>query len=619
VLFQETIDFLGRTHPLDLLPPAAVEELCESAGLEYFRRGATILEQGGVPSRNLYVLTRGTVKMFLRTDDGGELVLDYRGEGEYFGFLSLISGDSPRANVCAEEDSIALLIPKDELVAVFEEHPGISDSFLKSYFLEVIDKTYEETRRRYSCFTDGHRVLFSTPVGEVIRRQPVSTDAGSSIQDAARLMAAQKISSLVVTDRSGVPVGIMTDRDLREKIVAEGRDLGNPVSSIMSSPIIQVDASEPCSEALFRMMRHNIHHVLVTADGEFRGMVTNHDFMVLQGSSPTLLVRKVTEAHTLEQLDDVRHRLERTVASLSREGAKARDVLRVITEVTRTLIGKTVDLSDRDSGDAAVPLTVFLYGEAGRSEMSLSGGPKIAITYDGGHRDSGEAVVSACEALRRQLASVSPSIRLVDTAKALGSWREDLWQWLDGTIEMPPEGVGLLEMSAVTGGARQLEALRTELVDAAADSASFRERLLRTALENRPPLGFMGRLVVGDSGEQRHKLDLSRQGIAPLVDIVRVLALEKGLVARSTLGRLAELRARYGYAHADEIENAFEYLQTLRLHQQLADLEANEAPGDFLDPATLASGEKRSLKEAFQLIVSLYDGLSRKYGVRSDD
>jgi signal-transduction protein with cAMP-binding, CBS, and nucleotidyltransferase domain len=69
VLLQETIDFLGRTHPLDPLPATAIEELCESAGLGYFRLGATILGLRGVPSRNLDVLTRGTIK---RIGDGRE-------------------------------------------------------------------------------------------------------------------------------------------------------------------------------------------------------------------------------------------------------------------------------------------------------------------------------------------------------------------------------------------------------------------------------------------------------------------------------------------------------------------------------------------------------------------
>ena len=94
---------------------------------------------------------------------------------------------------------------------------------------------------------------------------------------------------------------------------------------------------------------------------------------------------------------------------------------------------------------------------------------------------------------------------------------------------------------------------------------------------------------------------------------MRILALEKRILTRSTIGRLEDLRASHSYAHANEIENALEYLQMLRVHQHLALLEAGKEPNDLLDPATLANSERKSLKEAFQLIASLHDSLSRRY------
>ena len=620
MLLQDTIAFLGRIHPLDLLPASAIEELCRKAGLEYFRRGTRILERGGDVAGHLFVVVRGTVCLFLDADDGGEVVVDYRGEGEYFGLLSLISDEAPRSHVRAEQDTIALEIPKQALRDMLDAHPAVSDRFLKAYFLELIDKTYEETRRRSSGLSNGHRVLFATPVGELVRREPVSARASTSIQAAARRMAENGISSLVVTDRSATPIGILTDRDLREKAVAEGRDLSQPVSTIMSSPIIHVDAGEPCSEALFKMMRHNIHHVLVTEAGKFRGMVTNHDLMVQQGSSPTLLVRKVLESIRLEHLEDAPERLEATVAVLSREGARAHNISRVITEVARKLVDRTAALAEAELGPPPVPLTVLLYGEAGRSELSLRRGLELALAAEGAV-DPGSPIGDYARRLRGRFAEapVSAPCEEGECVSSLSAWAESLRGWVAGEGPPPPAGADLFEMSAISGDVRALERLRHELVEAAAASEDFRARLVAAALANPPPLGFLGRLVVATSGEHRNELDLYRKGILPLVDVVRVLALEKGIVPRSTRGRLHELRSAHDYAHSDEIENALEYLHTLRIHQQLARLEAGEPPDDFLDPETLSNGERKSLKEAFQLIAVLHDSLARRYGVRSPD
>ena len=620
MLQQETTAFLRQIPPLDLLPAPALEELSQETGLEYFRRGTKILEQGGAAADYLFVVKRGTVSLFLTADDGSEVVVDYRGEGEYFGLLSLISDESPRSNVRAEEDTIGLLIPKRQLRAVLDAHPAVSDRFLKSYFLHLVDKTYEESRQRYSGLSNGHRILFATPVGDLVRREPVATGVGTSIQQAARLMAQHGISSLVVTDDAGAPVGIMTDRDLREKAVADGRDLSQPVSSIMSSPIIHVDAGEPCSEALFKMMRHNIHHVLVTEAGAFRGMVTNHDLMVQQGSSPTLLVRKVLETVRLEHLEDARGRLEATVAVLSREGARAHNISRVITEVARQLVGRTAALLEAEIGPPPGSLSILLYGEAGRSELSLDRGPELLPVWDG-RGDRTDSQVAYARRLLERLAA-PPVCGRCTPGEAVGdaaALAESLRAWVSGAGPAPAAEEGLFELSLVCGRAQAVEQLRLELIEAAAGDEAFRARLAARAVANRPPLGFLGRLIVATSGEHRNELDLHRKGIQPLVDVVRVLALERGIVAPSTVARLRDLRVQHDYPHADEIENALEYLHTLRIHRQLARLEAGEAPDDFVDPQTLSNGEKKSLKEAFQLITGLHDALARRYGVEDAD
>jgi CBS domain-containing protein len=624
VLQQDTIAFLSAIPPLDLLPATALEALIRQAGLEYFRRGAKILVQGGDAAEHLFVIKRGTVSLFLTADDGSEVVVDYRGAGEYFGLLSLISDEAPRSNVRAEEDTIGLLLPKRDLQEVLRAHPRVSDRFLKSYFLHFVDRTYDESRRRLSGLSNGHRVLFATPVGDLVRREPVATSGSASIQEAAQLMARHGISSLVVTDGTGAPVGIMTDRDLREKAVAEGRDLSQPVSAIMSSPIIHVDAGEPCSEALFKMMRHNIHHVLVTEAGRFRGMVTNHDLMVQQGSSPTLLVRKVLETVRLEHLEDARGRLETMVAVLSREGARAHNVARVITEVARKLVGRTAALVEAEVGPPSRSLAILLHGEAGRSELSLHHGPELTLVGHGGGDPDDASEGSAAGyagSLATRLAAPPVSARCAAEGPVidLPAWADSLRAWIAGRGPAPAAGAGLFEMTAVSGQMHLFEELRLELVAAAAASEAFRARLAAAAVEDPPPLGFLGRLVVATSGDHRNELDLYRKGIEPLADVVRILALERGIAARSTVSRLRDLRTLHDYARAAEVENAFEYLLMLRIHQQLARLEAGQVPDDFVDPQTLGNGERKSLKEAFQLISTLHDSLARRYGVEDGE
>jgi CBS domain-containing protein len=140
-----------------------------------------------------------------------------------------------------------------------------------------------------------------------------------------------------------------------------------------------------------------------------------------------------------------------------------------------------------------------------------------------------------------------------------------------------------------------------------ASNDSMMDVVMLDTIENRPPLGFFRRFVVEKSGEHRSELDLFEKGIRPLVDAVRVFALQRGIENFSTWRRVLELKSRYDFGHADDIEHALEYLLTLLIHHQLEQIEKGEDADNFINPETLANIEKKTLKEVFQLIATLYD------------
>ena len=131
---------------------------------------------------------------------------------------------------------------------------------------------------------------------------------------------------------------MVTDRDFREKVVAVGRDVKEPVETIMNSPIISIDSEDNCFEAVLRMIRHRIHHILVMENGKLKGMLTNHDFMLLQGSSPTILVKEIGQIRTIEELQDTASKFYKAVSSLLRYGARPHNITGLITELIEKII-----------------------------------------------------------------------------------------------------------------------------------------------------------------------------------------------------------------------------------------------------------------------------------------
>jgi CBS domain-containing protein len=168
-----------------------------------------------------------------------------------------------------------------------------------------------------------------------------------STQAAARLMSHHGISSLVLIDGDTVPIGIITDRDLRDKVAARGRSIAEPVSNIMSTSLIKAEASNYCFEALLTMLRHNIHHLLIVDQGRLRGIVTNHDLLVLQGTSPISVVREIEGQTDIDGLVQAAAKVAGIVGLLLKEGAHAGNITRIITEINDRLVRKVVEFALR--------------------------------------------------------------------------------------------------------------------------------------------------------------------------------------------------------------------------------------------------------------------------------
>jgi CBS domain-containing protein len=159
------------------------------------------------------------------------------------------------------------------------------------------------------------------------------------------------------------------------------------------------------------------------------------------------------------------------------------------------------------------------------------------------------------------------------------------------------------------------EQLRDYLNAQLKDQKVFLGYLANMAIRNTPPIGFFKSFVVEKGGEHKDELNLKVKGIAPLVDIMRLFALEKGIRETSTLERIETLRSKHTIVeeYADDLEQAFEFITLLRIHHQYAQISSGQGPDNFINPNKLSNLEKRSIKEAFQLISTVQDMIIERY------
>jgi CBS domain-containing protein len=620
MLQDEIVDFFKNVLPFDRLSREALGEMVNDISMEYYPEGEQILTQDGPPSEFLGVIKKGGVKVFQISDNNEEVVVDLRGEGEHFGILSLLSGDRARNNVVTIEDTIVYQLPKNTVLGILQKYPEVNEYFLKSFFLNLLDKTYEETRKAYTGGTTGEQLLFSTKVKDIVLATPKTLNPDVSIQQAAQLMATNKISSLVVVDSAGFPVGMVTDRDFREKVVAEARDVTSPVKSIMNTPLVTIDLEDNCFEALLKMIRHKIHHILVLDGEKLKGLLTNHDFMLLQGSSPTILVKEIAQIRTIEELQDTAPKFYKAVSSLLRYGARPHNITGLITELLEKIINTVVDIFEEKNGPPPVPYTLFFFGGGGRHELTLSFEVKMGVVYqdDTPYEPRGQ-LEGYFKLLSETLNSSLLTCKLTGNGRCMkleniqgaSSWREQFKRW--GTGAGTGRDRGFFDMRAIRGEHGRCNSLRQYLISRAAQSRGLMEALAADTLLIKPPLGFFKDFVVEKGGEHKNELDLNEKGIKPIVGCARIYGLQKGVRRRSTLGRLHELNSRHGFKVAEDMAQAFGYLNALLIHSQLHQVEEGSTPDNFINPDILTRFERKTLKESFQLTARLYEEIEGHY------
>jgi len=617
MLHEDAIRFLKETPPFSFLPEQELGTIASDLRLNYFPRGTKILTQNGPASKYLGLIKKGAVKVCMTAEDGKEVVIDYRNEGEPFGLLSLVSGDRSRTDVVAVEDTICYFVPKEKILALLQDHRAVNEYFLKSFFLSFIEKTYEETRKRYQEPGNNH-LSFTMPVGHVVRKSPVTAPPESSIQEAARIMVRNRVSSIIVVDADGQPAGIITDRDLRERVVAEGAPITGPVTAIMTQPIHTAQVQDSCFEILLKMMHHRIHHILIMDGDRLHGMATNHDLMVLQGTSPAVLAKELERVENAADFPAVVAKLRKSVATLLREGAAAVEVTALISDFIDRLIHRARYLTERQIGPAPVSYTLFIAGDGGGRELALDFQLLLGVIIAQPPTEPAPAVVDYFHSLAARLNETLSSCGINRGAACLlPSHIKTIEEWQRATRSWPKDDSNagafpdLLDARPLRGDGELLLSLKRSWGAFLRSSPAAARAVVAGVVANRPPVGFFRHEVMNEGGSRSQDLDLYHRGLRPIVEALRLLATFQKIDLESTGERLSRLAKQQTLPEANEIEQAHNFLLTLLLHNQVVQVEVGSPVNTIIKPAALSSLERKTLKQIFQLTARLHGFLAR--------
>jgi CBS domain-containing protein len=613
VELSEVRDFLARHEPFDALPVSVLDRLPAHMTLRYVRRGGLLLERGR-DNHHLHVLRSGAAEV----RDGQGTLVDRGGEGACFGSITLTRGNPSTFDVTAIEDCLVLLLPAEHFHRLCAEHPHV-DAFFDAQRRSRMSGAVATLQ----LSATGSAIL-KTRVRDLVGREPVAVRTTATVREAAVVMRDERVSSLLVLDGDAL-VGIVTDRDLRTRVLAAGVDPGVPVTHVMTPEPVTGSSEDLAFEVLLEMTERHIHHLPIL-DGAARpvGVVTSTDLLRLERANPVYLAGDIARQVDVAGVVAASRRLPRVVQALVEQDASADDIGRVVTAVGDAVERRLLALAEADLGPPPVPYCWVALGSRARLEQALAADQDNAILVDDTMRPehagwfeslatrvTDDLVACGYPRCRGDVMATNPRWR-----KPLALWRSEFSTWLGEPV---PDAVLrasiFFDMRPVHGDITLHERLQRHVLTASPSSPLFLAHLAKQATANEPPLGFFRGLVLEKAGEHRDALDIKRGGIGAVVELARVHALSTGSPAVNTRARIEAARAAglLGDDRADDLRDAFEFISYVRLRHQAAQVRRGEAPDSFVLPRDLSSFDKRHLREAFAIVRAAQSALANRY------
>ncbi|RUO65901.1 DUF294 nucleotidyltransferase-like domain-containing protein [Pseudidiomarina planktonica] len=609
--FAEVENFLADCPPFDQLDTELRQWAIRQMQAAYVNEhNANDIVKEARPA--LFIVRSGVYD--LRAAD--DRLIDRLEEADLFGYPSMLSGRPITNRVKTIQDGVVYILPQ----AAFDELRSSCKPF-EQYFIKAHGQRLltEEQDRAGSDWSDKL-------VSSVVSMKPVSLPSHTPIQEAAKVMAEHKISSVLIIDSIKQDerdkehlVGILTDRDIRNRVVARGLSYDVAVSAVMTQTPATVYGRQSLVDALTVMTQSNIHHLPVLDDNDnLLGMVTTTDLMRQQRSEPVFLISAIYKARTKEELVAEAKNIPEYMQTFAGRVRDTSVLGRLLASLTDGMTRQLIHMYEREHGVAPAPYAWIAFGSQGREDQTLSSDQDNGLLLSNDLNDAkkewfkglGEYV---CQGLYECGIPLCPGNIMAsnpDCRRSLNGWIERFEKW---TQSPTPKALMYCQIffdcRLIEGNSGLYHKFREQVIKLGKTDV-FIANLAILVNQINVPLGLFNSLKA-----DHDLIDIKRYGLAIINDVARLYALQAGLEVPQTTKRLQELRGSRLLNRRDNqsLQEAWQFLAQLRLNHQL-EVWGTDEPKNKLNPDQLSTLTRRQLKSAFRIIKEAQQGVGLKFG-----
>lgn len=588
-------EFLCECIPFDELPVEEVESVVPSIEIAYYRKGHVF---EGQDDADLRILRSGAVE--LRGDT--EQLIDRLDEGASFNLKGLRQ-EEPGIKAVLIEDSLLYIFPEDEYQKLRKQRRGF-DRFFHSQRARRVRRA----ARHEPNPSDMMRQVKDLMTSEVIAVAP-----DQSIRLTAKLMTQCRVSSVLVMDGQRL-CGIVTDRDVRARAVAEGLDFEHPVRDIMTASPKTIEPQSTYFDATLYMTRSKIHHIPVVHGDKVLGIITASDLMLARQDDPVFLVQHVGRQTSVAGLKEITGLLPNLLLQWVNAGIRSDQISHILTAISDAVATRLIEMTIDDIGAAPVPFCWLGFGSQGRGEQLLGAdqdnGLLISDAMTDAHRPWFETLAKrVSEGLNACGYVYCPGEVMATTAQ----WRQPLQRWkntVDGWAKSPTQDALMrvsifFDLRCIYGDASLRDELQRHMLGKVAGNSIFFAMLAENVLDSPPPLGIFRRFVVDRNGEHRDELNIKKSGLMSIVDIARIHSLAHGIKAVNTKERLQALAECKAMSIRDSrnLQDAYSVITQTRLLAQGRQVANGQDISNWLNPDDLSKLVRKQLRDSFRIVM----------------
>ncbi|MCX7737980.1 MAG: DUF294 nucleotidyltransferase-like domain-containing protein [Hydrogenothermaceae bacterium] len=582
--------FLKSIYPFELLSEHQINQIVENIEVVYHRENQKVEDT----DTYLYVVLKGVV---IEKDPEGRDV-NYLGEKDIFDYRKIMN--SSQNEFFTADETVFYRVPLAIVRSIKEENQEFSRYIEKS------------TREKLSSLASESPYLFAR-IKDIPLQKPLIVSGEISIWIAVKRMTEEMAKSIVVRFEDGY--GIVTDTDLRKKVILARKSVDDPIGEIANRNIVSVKNSDFLFDGIITMMKYGIKRVIVKDDEDnLVGILNELDILTQHSNQPQFLALRVEKSKSLEDIKLISESMVNTVRILHREGIRTRHIMKFVSEINQKIFRKLFEILAPE--DIRENTCLIIMGSEGREEQILKTDQDNGLLLKDGFNsplleDFSREFKEALKKLGYPECKGDVMITNPYWRKSLSDYKRSIFDYVN---HINPDNMLklaiLVDLKSVAGESELAQELKEFIFEQISDNRTFLSWFALPTIQFKTPLNIFGGFEA-----VKGEIDLKKGGIFPIIHGVRALSVEYKLRETNTFSRIKELSKLqiFRQEFAGELIESLEFMLTLRLRESLRKIEAKKIPDDHVGINKLSNLEKDLLKESFRVVNRFKDFIVNHY------